>query len=118
MSFLNSPFAIFAIFIPRFFIYSHEIIIRVQNNCPYKVWAAALPRGGCHLDRGQTRALGYPSTKSVKIWGQTNCTFDSFGNGKCLIGDCDGLLECKDFGAAPVTLVLIRAELLRREGLL
>ncbi|KAL2544078.1 Osmotin-like protein OSM34 [Forsythia ovata] len=105
MSFLNSPFAIVAIFMPLFFIHSHGIIIRVQNNCPYTIWPAALPGGGRRLDSGQTWVLGYPSTKVAKIWARTNCTFDSSGRGRCLTGDCGGQLECKDYGAAPVTLV-------------
>lgn len=87
-----------------FVVHSHGIFIRVQNNCPYTLWPAAVPGGGRRLDSGQTWTIGYPSTKSVKIWARTNCTFDSSGKGKCLTGDCDGLLECKDLGAEPATL--------------
>ncbi|XP_022881229.1 protein P21-like [Olea europaea var. sylvestris] len=106
MSFFKS---FFAIFMPLLFIHSYGIMITVQNNCPYTVWPAAVSGKavagqGRRLDSGQTWTLLYPSTKLVKIWARTNCTFNSSGKGNCLTGDCGGLLECKELGASPVTV--------------
>ncbi|CAK9170458.1 unnamed protein product [Ilex paraguariensis] len=77
----------------------------VRNNCPYTVWAAAVPGGGQRLDKGQTWQINVPAgTKQARIWPRTNCNFDGAGRGSCQTGDCNGLLQCQGFGVPPNTL--------------
>ncbi|XP_052170923.1 thaumatin-like protein [Diospyros lotus] len=84
---------------------SHAAIINVLNNCPYTVWAAAVPGGGRRLNRGQSWQINAPSgTTRARVWARTGCNFDGSGRGKCQTGDCNGLLECRGYGAPPNTL--------------
>nr|ADO32898.1 thaumatin-like protein [Vincetoxicum mongolicum] len=85
---------------------SYAATFVVTNNCQYPVWAAGVPvGGGRRLDRGQVWRLEVPAgTKQARIWGRTNCNFDASGRGKCETGDCNGLLQCKNFGSPPNTL--------------
>ncbi|KAI6702158.1 hypothetical protein NL676_011294 [Syzygium grande] len=77
----------------------------IRNNCPYTVWAAAVPGGGRRLDRGQSWTLNVnPGTTQARIWARTNCQFDGAGKGRCQTGDCGGVLECKSYGQPPNTL--------------
>ncbi|PON32688.1 Thaumatin [Trema orientale] len=83
------------------------INIAIMNNCPYTVWAAAIPGGGRRLDSGQSWVLGVPKkdNSNGRIWGRTNCTFDKDGRGSgCETGDCNGLLECQGGGRPPKTM--------------
>ncbi|KAK3434416.1 hypothetical protein EUGRSUZ_D01900 [Eucalyptus grandis] len=77
----------------------------IRNDCPYTVWAAALPGGGRRLARGQSWSLNVsPGTKQARIWARTNCQFDAAGKGKCKTGDCGGVRECTSSGQPPNTL--------------
>ncbi|KAF2313253.1 hypothetical protein GH714_009993 [Hevea brasiliensis] len=77
----------------------------ITNNCPYTVWAAAVPGGGRRLDPRQTWPLPVnPGTTGARIWARTNCGFDGAGRGQCQTGDCGGLLQCTAYGAPPNTL--------------
>ncbi|XP_056174107.1 protein P21-like [Syzygium oleosum] len=77
----------------------------ITNNCPYTVWAAAVPGGGRQLDRGQTWPLDVAAgTTEARIWARTNCRFDGSGRGSCETGDCGGLLQCQAYGVSPNTL--------------
>ncbi|XP_048319644.2 protein P21 [Ziziphus jujuba] len=80
--------------------------IEIRNNCPYTVWAAAVPSGGGRkLNRGETWALNVnPGTEEAHIWARTKCNFDNSGRGTCETGDCGGVLECKSFGQPPNTV--------------
>ncbi|CAH8272995.1 unnamed protein product [Arabidopsis lyrata] len=40
----------------------------------------------------------------ARIWGRTNCNFDSSGRGRCETGDCNGGLQCTGWGQPPNTL--------------
>ncbi|KAK9198598.1 hypothetical protein WN944_013784 [Citrus x changshan-huyou] len=85
--------------------WAHAAKFNIINNCPYTVWAAAVPGGGIKLDNGQTWTItAKPGTTRARIWARTNCQFDASGKGKCETGDCNGLLECQGDGAAPHTL--------------
>ncbi|XP_024173799.1 thaumatin-like protein 1 [Rosa chinensis] len=87
-----------------FIISSNAATFVIRNECPYTVWAAASPGGGRRLDRGQSWTLNVaPGTAMARIWGRTNCNFDSSGRGRCATGDC-GALECKGWGVPPNTL--------------
>lgn len=77
----------------------------VTNNCPYTVWAAAVPGGGQQLDNGQTWSIDVPAgTTGGRVWARTGCSFDGSGNGQCQTGDCGGVLQCAQYGQAPNTL--------------
>ncbi|XP_020877179.1 osmotin-like protein OSM34 [Arabidopsis lyrata subsp. lyrata] len=77
----------------------------ILNRCSYTVWAAASPGGGRHLNPGQSWRLDVAAgTKMARIWGRTNCNFDSSGRGRCETGDCNGGLQCTGWGQPPNTL--------------
>ncbi|KAF8027388.1 hypothetical protein BT93_E0326 [Corymbia citriodora subsp. variegata] len=77
----------------------------ITNNCPYTVWAAAVPGGGMQLNQGQTWPLDVAAgTTAARIWARTNCQFDGSGKGSCQTGDCGGLLQCQAYGVSPNTL--------------
>ncbi|CAD6206057.1 unnamed protein product [Miscanthus lutarioriparius] len=77
----------------------------VTNNCPYTVWAAAVPGGGQQLDNGQTWSIDVPAgTTGGRVWARTGCSFDGSGNGRCQTGDCGGVLQCTQYGQPPNTL--------------
>ena len=68
----------------------------IRNNCPYTVWAGAVPGGGQQLNPGQTWSLYVaPGTSQARIWPRTNCNFDGSGRGRCQTGDCNGLYSAK-----------------------
>ncbi|KAG8662103.1 hypothetical protein MANES_01G064400v8 [Manihot esculenta] len=88
-----------------FFTSTDGATFNIRNDCPYTVWAAASPGGGRRLDQGQTWDLNVPAgTSLARIWGRTNCNFDSSGIGHCETGDCGGLLNCLGWGNAPSIL--------------
>nr|BAK02463.1 predicted protein [Hordeum vulgare subsp. vulgare] len=79
--------------------------ITVVNRCSYTVWPGALPGGGVRLDPGQSWALNMPAgTAGARVWPRTGCTFDGSGRGRCITGDCNGVLACRVSGQQPTTL--------------
>ncbi|KAI5655537.1 hypothetical protein M9H77_32724 [Catharanthus roseus] len=87
------------------FTHSHAATFDIRNNCPFTVWAAAVPGGGRRLDRGQTWTINVAAgTRGARIWARTNCNFDGSGRGRCQTGDCNGLLNCQAYGQPPNTL--------------
>ncbi|CAA0806994.1 PR5-like receptor kinase [Striga hermonthica] len=76
----------------------------IHNNCPYTVWAAAVPGGGRRLDSGQNWILNVPTSTNGRLWARTGCNFNASGQGRCQTGDCAGQLDCRVPGAAPNTL--------------
>ncbi|CAA0807003.1 PR5-like receptor kinase [Striga hermonthica] len=76
----------------------------VHNNCPYTVWAAAIPGGGRRLDSGQNWILNAMGSTNGRLWARTGCSFNASGQGRCQTGDCAGQLECRVPGAAPNTV--------------
>ncbi|GMY30232.1 protein P21-like [Fagus crenata] len=102
--FKNLPIFSF-LFITLCFALVHAARFDIKNNCPYTIWAAAVPGGGKQLNRGQTWTLNVnPGTKMARIWPRTGCNFDGSGRGKCQTGDCGGLLQCTAWGVPPNTL--------------
>ncbi|XVE64881.1 hypothetical protein DITRI_Ditri07aG0137200 [Diplodiscus trichospermus] len=84
---------------------AHAATFDIRNNCPYTVWAGAVPGGGRRLNRGETWQISAaPGTKEARIWARTKCNFDASGKGKCETGDCGGVLQCKGYGSPPNTL--------------
>nr|XP_010314486.1 thaumatin-like protein [Solanum lycopersicum] len=104
MSFIKSFFISFYI-MNSHFLNQANAIIDIQNNCPFTIWAAAVPGGGRRLEYGDTWKIEpdmtTSSTKKGRIWGRTNCNFDSLRRGQCQTGDCNGLLECQTFSSTP-----------------
>ncbi|KAL5975753.1 hypothetical protein ACLOJK_020080 [Asimina triloba] len=83
----------------------HGATFDIRNECPFTVWAAAVPGGGRQLDRGQTWSINVPPrTAGARIWGRTGCNFDGSGRGHCQTGDCGGVLQCRAYGVPPNTL--------------
>ncbi len=84
----------------------------IQNRCDKTLWigliaeaTADLTGDGFPLDQGTTVLYEIPGEwKSGRIWGRTECTFDSSGKGSCLTGDCGGQAKCFVSGSAPATL--------------
>lgn len=99
-------FLIFFLFISLSSLTStHGATFEIRNNCPFTVWAAAVPGGGRQLNRGQTWTINVnPGTKQARIWARTKCTFNAEGRGRCETGDCNGLLQCQAYGTPPNTL--------------
>ncbi|GKD00522.1 P21-like protein, partial [Tanacetum coccineum] len=84
---------------------SDAAMFDIRNNCPYTVWAGAVPGGGQQLNPGQTWSLYVaPGTSQARIWPRTNCNFDGSGRGWCQTGDCNGLLQCQNYGTPPNSL--------------
>ncbi|KAG2677356.1 hypothetical protein I3760_12G094000 [Carya illinoinensis] len=85
---------------------THAARFDITNNCPYPIWAGAVPGGGMQLNpRGGIWNLDVSAgTKGARIWPRTGCSFDGAGRGKCQTGDCGGLLRCQAYGAPPNTL--------------
>ena len=105
MSLFKNLSVISFLFITLCFALADAARFDIINNCPYTVWAAAVPGGGKQLNRGETWTLNVnPGTTQARIWARTKCTFDGSGRGKCETGDCGGLLQCKAYGVPPNTL--------------
>ncbi|XP_075504148.1 thaumatin-like protein [Primulina tabacum] len=96
------PFFISFLIITIFFDYTSSTKFYVRNKCSFAVWAAAVPGGGRELRSGERWVLDVEPTRG-QIWARTGCIFNKTGQGKCETGDCKGLLECQDFGTAPLT---------------
>ncbi|XP_073136434.1 thaumatin-like protein [Henckelia pumila] len=101
-SFKHTPLFISFLIITLFFDYTNATTFYVRNNCPFTVWAAAVPGGNRELRYGERWVLDVERTRG-QIWARTGCTFNETGQGKCQTGDCNGQLECQDFGTAPFT---------------
>ncbi|XP_042417702.1 thaumatin-like protein 1 [Zingiber officinale] len=87
---------------------AHAATFQILNLCTYTIWPGAIPAGGRRLDPGQVWTINVaPGTTGGQIWARTGCSFNSTGIGRCLTGDCAGLLECeaRELGSLPVTLV-------------
>ncbi|XP_021983660.1 pathogenesis-related thaumatin-like protein 3.5 isoform X2 [Helianthus annuus] len=87
-------------------------VFTLQNSCSYTVWPGTLSgnagpvlgEGGFALLPGASvQFLAMPGW-SGRFWARTGCTFDEFGNGKCVTGDCGGTLRCNGGGDPPVSL--------------
>ncbi|KAF2286432.1 hypothetical protein GH714_016890 [Hevea brasiliensis] len=50
---------------------------------------------------GQSVNINAPQGWSGRIWARTGCSFDSSGRGKCITGDCGGILRCAGAGGKP-----------------
>ncbi|XP_073133024.1 thaumatin-like protein [Henckelia pumila] len=94
-----------------FFNHINAITFNITNNCPFTIWAAAVPGGGQRLERDQTWKLTVPDGTVGRIWARTGCSFDETGRGKCQTGNCDDLLQCENYGESPVTAFRYRLDI-------
>ncbi|KAM7280457.1 hypothetical protein ACFE04_007591 [Oxalis oulophora] len=56
------------------FTLSHAAILEVINQCPFTVWAAAVPGGGARLDHGQTWLIDCPTELRASAGCNDPCT--------------------------------------------
>jgi len=94
-----------------------NIPLMVANWCDDTVYPGILTQGGTgpqnggfQLKPGNNQTLYVSGDWQGRVWGRTNCSFSSSGQGSgnngqaCQTGDCGGALACKTPGAAPATL--------------
>ncbi|KAJ0533109.1 putative Thaumatin family [Helianthus annuus] len=84
-------------------------VFTIINDCDETIWPAITPGesfggGGYMLRAKESRVHTAPVSWSGRIWGRTNCKFDSNGNGTCLTGRCGSSLQCSASGETPATL--------------
>ncbi|CAI9784553.1 unnamed protein product [Fraxinus pennsylvanica] len=105
-SFISISISIFILSLYALFFHcTNAATFDIRNNCPFTVWAAAVPGGGRQLGRGQTWRINVAAgTTAARIWARTGCSFDGSGRGRCQTGDCNGLYQCQGYGAPPNTL--------------
>jgi len=73
----------------------------ITNRCTNTIWPAIATQNGAgpaesgfELAKGESQNLTVDTNWNGRVWGRTNCTFDSKGTGSCLTGDCSGVLNC------------------------
>ena len=81
----------------------------VTNRCPEDVYPGISTQSGkgpkengFKLEPGETRNQTVSEDWQGRVWGRTNCSFDSDGTGPaegrgkaCKSGDCNGILNCQ-----------------------
>ncbi|KAK4239743.1 hsp70-like protein [Achaetomium macrosporum] len=97
--------------------------LTVANSCGETIWPGIATQngigpgtGGFELAPGGRRTLFVSPDWAGRVWGRTNCSFNSDGTGPsqhsggnghgvaCLTGDCFGKLDCEFTGQVPTTL--------------
>lgn len=89
----------------------------VANWCPDTIYPGILTQGGTGPSAGgfalttnANKSMTVSSDWQGRVWGRTNCSFSSSGQGTgnngqaCTTGDCAGALACTTPGDAPATL--------------
>lgn len=83
----------------------------ITNKCADSIYPGLLTQsgdgpgiGGFELTTGSTRTLSVGEAWQGRVWGRTNCSFNSAGTGPagrtsngraCTTGDCGGVVDCK-----------------------
>jgi hypothetical protein len=78
------------------------------NRTEVPIWMAAWPAStkgqtGWAVPAGGGGSFEVPKGWNGRVWGRTGCHFGVAGSG-CATGDCNGLFQCKGWGAIPATL--------------
>ena len=75
--------------------------------------------GGFELQTGESRNLTVGADWQGRVWGRTNCSFNSAGTGPsnnggnngggraCGSGDCGGIVDCKATVGEPARLMIV-----------
>ncbi len=107
----KSPSAIFPrVVSPRT---TKSIPLKITNNCAETIWPALASQagtgpdtGGFQLKSGTSHSLSVGSDWQGRVWGRTNCSFNTDGSGPsnlngnngggqaCQTGDCNGVESC------------------------
>jgi len=73
----------------------------ITNKCGNTIYPGILTQsgvgpgtGGFRLNSNSTRSLTVSENWQGRVWGRTNCTFNTGGTGQCGTGDCGGILNC------------------------
>ncbi|OAY34222.1 pathogenesis-related thaumatin-like protein 3.5 [Manihot esculenta] len=88
---------------------SDAAVFTLSNRCRSTIWPGILSgagkpqlmEGGFKLKPGQSVKVSAPQGWSGRFWARTGCSFDSSGRGKCITGDCGGILRCAGAGGEP-----------------
>lgn len=79
----------------------------VTNNCADDIWPGISTQSGngpdntgFRLSNGDTYNLTVSENWQGRVWGRTNCSFNSQGSANggqsaCTTGDCNGALQCR-----------------------
>ena len=97
--------------------------LTVENQCKEVIYPGIVTQagtgpsvGGFRLDTGESRDLTVSADWQGRVWGRTNCSFNSAGTGAsnygglngggraCGSGDCGGVINCRATGETPVSL--------------
>lgn len=85
---------------------SNSVPLVVTNSCAQTIYPGIITQagtgggtGGFQLSPGSNKSMTVSADWQGRIWGRTNCTFNSQGasngGGKaCSTGDCNGALSC------------------------
>lgn len=87
--------------------------LTITNQCSEVIYPAIATQAGTgprvqgfSLDQGETRELTVGADWQGRVWGRTNCSFNSLGSGPsnaggnngggsaCATGDCNGVIDC------------------------
>ena len=86
-------------------------VITIVNAYNETIWAATNPNAqhpipvtGWKLAPGQSVTFKVPNGWGGRIWGRTDCSFNSSGVGHCATGDCGGLFQCQGSEGGTTTL--------------
>ncbi|XP_021754122.1 alpha-amylase/trypsin inhibitor-like [Chenopodium quinoa] len=100
-----SIFCVFIVLVSLISTSTHAATFTVTNNCPYTIWAGAVPGGGKRMNTGDTWTVtANPGQTGGRIWPRTGCTPSGANGLKCITGDCGGVLQCTAYGTPPNTL--------------
>lgn len=79
----------------------------ITNLCSSSIWPGIQTdaghgpsTNGFQLSPSTSQNLSVSTDWTGRVWGRTNCTFNSTGSGSCMTGDCGGQLNCSIAGAA------------------
>ena len=97
--------------------------LTVENQCKEVIYPGIVTQagtgpsvGGFRLEAGESRDLTVSADWQGRVWGRTNCSFNSAGTGAsnygglngggraCGSGDCGGVVNCRATGETPVSL--------------
>ncbi|CAK9171534.1 unnamed protein product [Ilex paraguariensis] len=84
-------------------------VFTLQNRCERTIWPGILSgagrpqlvNGGLELKQNEKININAPKGWSGRFWARSECSFDRSGKGRCITGDCGGVVQCAGAGGAP-----------------